>query len=363
MEKKKLLEGEKSRVLDQCISCYACNAFCPHDCHPYELILFKRFNRYREKGLPVRAEYLMPSSESNFRTDLVPKMSGRERELINKWQETPPEGELVLYPGCNILALPHLLDASFMEGITIAGGWELCCGEMYFRMGLLDEVKRRAGKLTEYYRDKKIGTMLFSCTACLNMFANVLPHQFGARFKFETKYLGTYLLEQVEAGRIRLETKIDKTVTVHDSCHARILGADVMDDSRRLLEKGGARIVEMELNREEGLCCGAAAGGKRYNPFDILFASARALKEGRKAGTEEIALYCGGCQLAFSLCGLIIPSRPPVRHMLEYVKVACGEEGSSPARTRAAEMLFNILAKLFPTYLSSRRFWIADQSG
>ncbi len=358
LEKMKILEGESSRVLDQCISCYACNVFCPHDCHPYELILYQRFKRYRRQGLPLRAEYLMPSAQPNFRTDLVPKMSGREQELVEKWKQTPPEGELVLYPGCNILALPHLLDASFMKGITIAGSWELCCGEMYFRMGLLDEVERRAGRLTEYYRDKRIGTMLFSCTACLNMFANVLPNQFGAWFNFETRYLGTYLLKQVEAGNIHLETSINKKVTVHDPCHARIMGADVMEDSRRLLEKCGAGIVEAELNREDGLCCGAAAGGKRYNPVDILFASARALQEGKKAGAEELVLYCGGCQLAFSLCSLLIPSRQPLRHMLEYVKAAGGEDTYSPTKRRAAGMLFNMLVKSLPRFLSSKRFWI-----
>ncbi len=362
-EKRKLLEGKESPVLRQCVSCYACNCFCPHDCHPYELILEKWYEWYREKGLPIRAKYLMPYSRPNFRTDLVRSMEKREQELVKKWQETRPEGELVIYPGCNSLALPYLLEVSFLRGIPVAGAWDLCCGEMHFRMGLYDEAKRTADMLTEYYRDKKIGTMLFNCPACLNMFANVLPDQFGARFDFETKYLGTYLLEQIEAGRIYPVKKIDKKVAVHDSCHARVMSEEVMSVNRRLLEQCGMEIVEMELNREKGLCCGAAAGAKRHSLFDILFAAARALKQGKKAGASEIALYCGGCQLTLNLCRLLIPSGQPPRHVLEYVKESCGEGDYNPIKERCIRMLFNILIKCFPKYLSGRRFWVSGKPG
>lgn len=36
-EMKRLVTGEPSRLVHRrCISCYACDAFCPRDCHPYE---------------------------------------------------------------------------------------------------------------------------------------------------------------------------------------------------------------------------------------------------------------------------------------------------------------------------------------
>jgi len=290
-------------------------------------------------------------------------MNRREKELLEKWRETPPEGNLVLYPGCNSLALPHLLDASFMNGIPVSGSWDLCCGEMYYRMGLFDQVKRRAEELTDYYRDKKIGTMLFNCPACLNMFRNVLPDQFGARFNFRTAYLGTYLLDQIEAGNISPVNKLDQKVTVHDSCQGRVLGEEVMSANRELLQQCGVEIVEMERSGKYGLCCGAAAGANRYNPFDIFSAAVQALNEGaktKKSGAGELALYCGGCQLTLSASRLIVPTRQPVRHVLEYVREACSEGSYGPSRRRAFLMLCNILAKCFPRYLSRRRFWLAE---
>ena len=300
----------------------------------------------------------MPHANPNFRSDLVNHMNNREKALINKWQQTKPEGEMVLYPGCNSIVLPHLLDASFMQGIVIAGNWDLCCGEMYFRMGLFDQVRRTGERLSEYYRDKKIGTMLFSCPACMNMFKKVLPEQFGAEFDFKIKHLGNHLLEKIEAGELRLEKQIDKRVTVHDSCHARVVGDEVMETVRRVLNKTGLTIEEMELNREDGLCCGIAAGANRYNLFDILSAAVRQLREGKKTGAEEIALYCSGCQLTLNLCRLLYPSRQQARHMLEYLKEACNEGDHSPVQRRSRIMLLNILRKCFLRHFLPRRFWL-----
>lgn len=76
--------------------------------------------------------------------------------------------------------------------------------------------------------------------------------------------------------------------------------------------------------------------------------------------TGELALHCGGCQLTLNLCRLLIFSRQPVRHMLEYVKESRGEEDYNPTKKRCVQMLLNILVKCFPKYLSSRRFWISD---
>ncbi len=356
-EKKRLIEGLPTRkVMQKCISCYACNAFCPHDCRPYELILKQWYERYRQRGLPARAAYVMPLTQPDFRVDIVKKMGAREQAMLKRWRETEPEGEFVLYPGCNLMALPHLADASYMQDLVISGEWEHCCGEMFFRAGLFDVVEKTARKLTEYYRGRQIGTMLFACPACLNMFANVLPQQFGADFNFKTGYLLTYLLEKIEAEEIKLQKKLNREVTVHDSCHGRILGEQVTESARCLLAKTGADIKEMEYNRRDGLCCGLAAGVNRFSPLDMYFAGARELWQAQKSGADELASYCGGCNLSFYMFRRLFPTRQPVRHVLEYLKAAAGEGEYCPGRKRSFHMLLNIAKNSFPKLFSTRTY-------
>jgi Fe-S oxidoreductase len=358
-EMKRLIAGEPTRVVHKkCISCYACDAFCPHDCRPYELITGNWNRRYLERGLPVRASYLMPASSPNFRTDMVKTMQPWEQELLRKWKNTPPEGELVLYPGCNALTLPHLLQGSYMDGVVISGDYDLCCGEMYFRMGLFDVVERTAEKLTRHYRGHDIGTMLFVCPAGLNLFRNVLPKQFGAEFSFQTKYLGEYILERIEAGELEIERRLDRSVAVHDSCHGRILGEEVTGSARKLYSLMGLEMIEMVSDVDDGLCCGMAAGCNRYQPLDMYLATVKELRAAAKTGADELATYCGGCHLTLSMMRWLFPTRQPVRHMLEYLKEATGEEPYHPAPRRTMRMLGNVAVKAMPQLVSRKTYRI-----
>ena len=37
-EKTKMINGEKSRVLTECVTCFACDEYCPYESHPFDLI-------------------------------------------------------------------------------------------------------------------------------------------------------------------------------------------------------------------------------------------------------------------------------------------------------------------------------------
>jgi Fe-S oxidoreductase len=265
---------------------------------------------------------------------------------------------VVLYPGCSVLTLPHLLDAEFMRGVTVSGDFDLCCGEMYFRQGLFEVVERVAEKLTAYYRGRDIGTMLFVCPAGLNMFRNVLPGQFGAEFDFEKKYIGTYLLEKVESGEIEIARELKRSVAVHDSCHARILGDEVMDTARRLYSLMGLEMREMAHNREEGFCCGFAAGCNRYSPTDMVLASIKELWESQKTGAKEMAVYCTACVTTMTMYRWLFPTLQPLRHLLEYFKEATEGGSYHPAQKRSLFMLANITRKAFPRIPSRKTYRI-----
>ena len=45
-ERRRILNGEDSRVLQDCVTCYACEEYCPFDNHPFYLIV----DRQEEKG-------------------------------------------------------------------------------------------------------------------------------------------------------------------------------------------------------------------------------------------------------------------------------------------------------------------------
>ena len=74
-------------------------------------------------------------------------------------------------------------------------------------------------------------------------------------------YHHTELLDAlVKEGRLQPKHAVNEKITFHDSCY---LGRynDVYDPPREILKSiPGVTLVEMERNRETGMCCGAGGG-------------------------------------------------------------------------------------------------------
>jgi len=333
--------GQSRIVFRQCRSCYACNLFCPENCQPYGLILFSWYKKYQEdQSLPARISYFMPTAYPNFRTELQDHLDKRGKELISTWAANDLEGELLLFPGCNILTGPELLDIDCLKEIKIAGTLDHCCGEMYYRMGLLDVVQNIAARLTDLFQGKKIGTMLFACPACYNMFRNILPREFGAVFDFEKRFLLEYLLDKME-----IKTAQKKKVGLHDSCHARILGPEVTGSARDFIKKMGLELEEGTKAENPYLCCGAAAGATRFNPVDIIKTAGRAVGENPGRNSREIAVYCGGCLLTLGTYQTFSPGGPAIRHVLEYFQDARNKDKKRPLALRSRRLILNFLKR------------------
>jgi Fe-S oxidoreductase len=343
-------------VVEGCASCYACDAFCPEGLRPYEAILESWSRNYDDRGLPVRARFLMPHATPNLRSHLIDRLPADEAARVAQWQSTPRRMTgTVLYPGCNLLTLPYLTATRLLDGIAIHGRLEDCCGEMYFRMGLFAEVDRVARRLTAHYAAHAIEEMLFVCPACYNMFTHVLPEQFGARFDFRTRFLDEVLTPRLAAeGGI---SPVGRAAAIHDSCHARILGDAFLDRQRDLLRLLGVTPVESTADRLRGACCGIAAGCARQSPIDIARAALDALSTARRAVPSEVAVYCGGCHLVLSMIGQGVPGSPRVRHVLDYVREATGE-GAPRATARARSAAAGVASRALPLLLSRKRFRI-----
>jgi Fe-S oxidoreductase len=90
-----------------------------------------------------------------------------------------------------------------------------------------------------------------------NIFKNEYP-DFGLQAEV---YHHTELLAKLVAeGRLKPQLPVNETITFHDSCY---LGRynEVYDAPRNILESiPGVKLVEMERNREKGMCCGAGGG-------------------------------------------------------------------------------------------------------
>jgi len=360
----RLRAGDKPHYINsRCASCFSCELFCPNDCNPYGLILYRWYQRYLEKGLPVRAQLAMPLEEINFNTMARQHHTPRERELVEEWERNADSpqvvtdcGGTVLYAGCNAQIFPCLLDTPLLDGLTVIGAQELCCGELYFRLGLMDVVQRQVRRLEERFKRLGIRRMYVFCMAGFNNLTNVLPRHFGASFDFDIIYLGDWLLEKVDAGEIVFDMPWKGTASVQESCHAKVLGRRYQDVPRELMRRAGLEVREMAHSRELSVCCGAACGARSYNPLDMGIQSLRQWGEARESGAERLVAYCATCLLLLHMGRIIHPTRMPLYHLMEVLMQAAGEESPHQLVASRARYIFtHIMAKGIPRMLSPKR--------
>jgi Fe-S oxidoreductase len=360
-EMSNLREGKPSRVLRECTTCLDCDFFCPNGCNPGELIINRFGEVVRERGLPERARYFMPHSPVNFRTFVLDHMSRREKDLVAGWRDMTPARE-VCYPGCNMIATPLLTRTRALEGLDIRGGLEYCCGEMYFRMGMFDELEQVARKTQGYFERLAAEKVTILCSAGYYMFTRVLPH-FGADYSFEMVSYLQLIESRLQSGELVITEPLDMTVTIQESCYGKQFGQEYMDLPRRILERAGAKVIEMGNSAECMLCCGIGAGFSpysAYNPVRLIPYTVKVMREAGKTGADAIATYCSGCLQMFSTGKLVYPLGPPVYHVLELLGMAMGEQPERWHGKFARRMLAGTLLKQGPALLSARRFKPCD---
>ncbi|MFC7371574.1 (Fe-S)-binding protein [Fictibacillus iocasae] len=140
---------------------------------------------------------------------------------------------------------------------AILGNKEKNSGDTPRRLGnefLYQEMVTANVALFEKHNVKKIITI---DPHAYNTFKNEYP-EFGLEAEV---YHHTELLAQwIKEGRIKPQHEVKETITYHDSCY---LGRynEVYEPPRDILKAiPGVTLVEMDRNRQNGMCCGAGGG-------------------------------------------------------------------------------------------------------
>ncbi len=357
-EIKRLIGGEETRhVLKRCTSCFVCNFICPEQCNPTQLILQRWHERYMREGLPLRAEWFIPHYKPNFRTYVLDRLPDDEKAMLKAWDSLSPCREM-FYPGCNFVTSPYLTRTSLLNGLEIRGSLDTCCGEMYYRMGLFEEIEQVAKRLERYFGRLGLKKMLIPCTAGYNMFNNILP-RFGFKPDFQIQHLLDWLWGRVEDGRVKLMNRLAMKVTVQDSCYGKVFAEDILGLVRKMLNRVGVEVVEMRYSCQSSLCCGIAGGfsvESGFSPFRIASETMRSLREARATGADAIVVYCAGCLQMLSTGKILYPIRMPVYHILEILQMAIGEKPARRQDHRGRLFLAGMLRHQSPKVISGRRF-------
>lgn len=291
----------KTRIYS-CMGCRICQAHCPEDLDP-ALGLCLAGSILKDKGEPVpRAiSFLLPETEFNLMKALEAfQITPEQRPWVTDTRrQEPAPAKTVLFTGCTGIMQPDLVHTAldiihrFDPTAKALGGIDYCCGDTTLRAGKTQLAKDQFFELVEGLSAFSPENVVFLCPTCKMYFDLYRPETNWSRY-FVTSFLADHLNELGPFAEIKA------TVTIHDACHL-VRGAEPESESPRKLLKSipGIEIIEMENNREDGICCGATAMAA-LGDAGVKYRSQR-LKQAKDSGAEIMSLYCPACQSIFSL--------------------------------------------------------------
>ncbi len=289
----------------QCLGCYGCVERCNYQVKFPEFIDALRYEA-REQG------HNAICSHGGSLQSLMRIMAGDIQQDRLGWVpddiKVAEESDTAFFAGCasyfdvifddlgvqtseNNKGALRLLNRAGIEFALLPN--ERCCGHDLLQQGDRQGAFALAKANMGEFGTRGIKKIITGCPECLHMLRDVYPKITGER-AFEIKHITEVLAPLVDSGDLKLG-HLSKKVTYHDPCRLGRL-AGLYDQARSMLKSvRGMEVVEMEMNRDKSLCCGATPW-VNCGLVNRQVQQER-LSQARATGAEMLVTACPKCQI------------------------------------------------------------------
>ncbi|MCR4436487.1 MAG: FAD-binding and (Fe-S)-binding domain-containing protein [Clostridiales bacterium] len=307
-EGREKFDQEMTNNFLKCTTCERCDFTCQLDL-PIE-----------PSWAVMRGELVNSGKQMTFPAfELMAASAGKEKNIwanfAEKRDEWVPEdlrpkikdkAEIAYFPGCTAsfvekdiaAASARLLDAAGVE-FTYLGKDEACCGIPMLVAGRWDVFEKIMRHNIRKMKEHGVKTVIASCPACWLTWHTYYPQwakKLGIEYDFEAKHYSEVISEKLARGEMKFTHPVNMKLTFHDSCHIGRAGG-IYEPPRDMLKAiPGVELVEMEHNRENGLCCGSVL--TRISEPDPLSNKLGRMKleEVAACGADACVALCPCCQ-------------------------------------------------------------------
>jgi len=303
-EFKKLIDGEPTPVTANCITCAACNMFCPEGANPFDLIN----DRQEETG----------TFEVSDEAQAVFKMVTRMKSKVI-------EGE----PGKSIMNLcvmgdlhPGIIEGQLFEGLTLLKGGDYFCYFGLIHTGTPSVVKDNAQTFVDNLTKTGAKEIICYHDDCYAMLVNKVK-EYGIALPFKPIHIIEYLRDYVKEHENQIK-KLDIKIAYQQPCASRYtFEKDAILDE--LFELIGAERVNRKYDRLGALCCGLNLNSMVNVSKEVEVEwRMKNIMDAKDAGAEAMVFLC-------PMCILGLRSRAKAQGLEPYiisnlVRLALGEE-------------------------------------
>ncbi len=276
-EKNRILEQADTRVLADCVTCYACEEYCPNGNHPFYQIV-----------------------ELQEKKDFLPAPAPITRQQIVMMQ---PKGNLqpakVSAPLVNLCAFPMLagsIRGKLFEGAATVSGNDIFCNIMWLHFGKNSLIRERVPQSIErlhtfFLAESGLKEMVCFHDECYGAYTQ-LAAAFNMAVPFRPVHLFEYLNRRLDELKDNIKP-LGAKVAYQRPCSNRLAPhTDLLLDE--IFRKIGVERAVREYDRENALCCGGVLRGHQKDDLaDDL--QRRNIEDMRAAGAVYAVFNCPFC--------------------------------------------------------------------
>ncbi|MFH1135046.1 MAG: heterodisulfide reductase-related iron-sulfur binding cluster [Pseudomonadota bacterium] len=276
-EKTRLIRGEDSRVLRDCVTCYACEEYCPYHNHPFYLIV----ERQEELGVkPV--------------PDPITKQ---------QLKMMAPRGDLALGPArgpvldmCYFPMLLGSIKGELFAGLETMVGSDVFCNIMWLHFGKNSAIRERLPRMVENIRnflprDGAAREMVCFHDECYGTYTQLAP-AFGIDVPFKVVHLFDFLVRRLDELKDKIKP-LGLKVAYQRPCSNR-LSPETQVYVDQIFQRLGVERVKRKYDGEDALCCGGVLYAmQRDDEADDI--QKRNLDDMVEAGAQVCVFNCPAC--------------------------------------------------------------------
>jgi Fe-S oxidoreductase len=279
-EKLRILNGEYSRVLQECATCYACEEYCPYQNHPF----FQIVELQEKLGVwPVP----LPVTNQQIRM-----MAPRGR--LGPQKLKAPVIDLCVFP-----MLAGCISGKLFEGTTTFSGNDVFCNIMWLHFAKNSIIRERVPQAIEVIQNhclKESGTNELVCfhDECYATYTH-LAAAFGIEVPFKPIHLFEYLVKKLTELKRDIRP-IGEKIAYQRPCSNRLIpGTEPwLDEIFQLI---GVERVARKYDRDNALCCAMTIRAmQKDNLADDL--QSKNVEDMAAAGVKYAVFNCPVCMLS-----------------------------------------------------------------
>jgi Fe-S oxidoreductase len=295
-----LVAGHPAPILSACLTCFACNEYCPTDARPFDLIL-ERQEQFGSLGI---APEMIAAEEARYAVASEVRVPENQGRVLSACVFSSSDAEL--------------FQGRLFEGLPTLKGRHFFCYILFDHLGAGSVTRRHAQAFVDNLAATGAEEVILFHDDCYGMLVDRAP-QFGISVPFRPVHVVEYLQRYLEDHRQEI-TPLGLRIAYQRPCASRMSPGkeDAVDAVLNLI---GVERVQRRYDRENCLCCGLAAATfnrqqapeiRRWNLDDAL-----------EAGAQAMCYLCPMCRR-----GLADAARDrglAGYHIVELARMALGE--------------------------------------